>query len=179
MDSLQGSQGYQWVIGLSQRACALGAQALASQVSEEGGHRHKRPHVSPAVLQQRVSAIIGRQLDERELPRLFPSLYPPDLGLDGAPPHWSRVEFRVGLQSGHYCKACHCCWQAPKPVIFQVVLHVCGQSMPGFCSRRSTSLPWAGTVSAPARLGLGVGRPYLQAFHCCRQALKPVMFQVV
>ncbi|KAK9825131.1 hypothetical protein WJX81_002021 [Elliptochloris bilobata] len=52
---------------------------LDVRTSEDEGHRRKRHQVNPVALQQRVSALVGRQLDERDMSRIFPSF--PDLSL--------------------------------------------------------------------------------------------------
>lgn len=58
-------------------------QALSARPSEEDGHRRKRHAVNPQELQQRVSKLVGRQLDDHDMSRIFPSF--PDLSLpDGA-----------------------------------------------------------------------------------------------
>ena len=90
---------------------------LSHASSEADGHRRKRAAVNPAELQQALSTLVGRPLDEAEMSKLFPS-FPESIDLAGAPLmhltpplacEMPRLRSYTGHPTASTCRVCPSC----------------------------------------------------------------------
>lgn len=79
---------------------------LSEKVSESDRHRQKRANVQAGQLQQKVSALMGRPLNEAELRTIFPSFSAQMPGSGGALPGSAFSGQRPAYAYLHYSLSC-------------------------------------------------------------------------